>query len=174
MANTFIKIASVTVGSGGSGSMTFSSIPSTYTDLCIKISARGTQAAASHALTLRFNGSTTNYSGRELVGDGSAVSSGTRGVFGSAMYIGNIDGNSATANTFSNSEVYIPNYAGSANKSLSVDAVTENNATEAYATLLAGLWSDTSAITSIDLVSFAAHGNLMQYTTATLYGIKKN
>jgi hypothetical protein len=174
MANTFVKIASVTVGAGGASSMSFTSIPATYTDLCIKISARGTQASASHAFTLRFNGSTTSYSGLELVGDGSAVSSQTRGVFGSAMYIGNIDGNSATSNTFSNTEIYIPNYAGSTNKSLSIDAVTENNATEAYATLLAGLWSNTSAITSIDLVSFSGHGTLMQYSTATLYGIKKN
>ena len=175
MANTFVKIASVTVGAGGSGSMTFSSIPSTYTDLVIKASARGTQASTSHAFTLRFNSATTNYSSRELVGGGSgAPSSATRTTLGSALYIGNIDGDSATSSTFASTEIYIPNYAGSAYKSLSVDAVTENNATEAYATLLAGLWSDTSAITSIDLISFSGHGTLMQYTTATLYGIKKN
>ncbi len=175
MANTYIKIASATVGAGGSGSMTFSSIPNTYTDLVIKASARGTQASASHAFTLRFNGATTNYSSRELVGGGSgAPGSSTRTTLGSALYIGNIDGDSATSSTFASTEIYIPNYAGSAYKSLSVDAVTENNATEAYATLLAGLWSDTSAITSIDLISFSGHGNLMQYTTATLYGIKSS
>ena len=174
MATTYEAIATVTVGSGGASTMSFTSIPATYTDLVIKASARGTQTAASHAFTLRFNSATTNYSSRELVGDGSAVSSGTRGVFGSALYIGNIDGDSATASTFASTEIYIPNYAGSAYKSLSVDAVTENNATEAYATLLAGLWSDTSAITSIDLISFSGHGTLMEHSTATLYGIKNS
>lgn len=174
MPLTYKAIATVTVGSGGAASMVFTSIPQTFTDLVFKVSARGTQAAASHALTLRFNSSTTNYAGRELVGDGSAVASLTRGVFGTAMYVGNINGNGATSNTFSNTELYIPNYNSSAFKSVSVDGVSENNATEAYTTLLAGLWSDTSAITRIDLVAFASHGTLMQHTTATLYGIKKD
>jgi hypothetical protein len=174
MANTYVKIASVTVGAGGASSMAFTSIPATYTDLVIKASARGTQASASHAFTLRFNGSTANYSSRELVGDGGSVSSSARTTLGSALYIGNIDGNSATSSTFASTEIYIPNYAGSAYKSLSLDAVTENNATEAYATLLAGLWSDSSAITSIDLISFSGHGTLMQYSTATLYGVKSS
>ena len=174
MPDTFVKIASVTVGSGGASSMTFSSIPATYTDLLIKISARGTQASASHAFTLRFNSATTNYSSRELVGDGSSAGSSTRTTLGSALYIGNIDGNSATSSTFASTEIYIPNYAGSTYKSLSVDATSENNATEAYATLLAGLWSNTAAITQIDLISFSGHGTLMQYSTATLYGIKSS
>lgn len=175
MPTTYTKIASVTVGSGGAANMAFTSIPSTYTDLVVKASARGTQVSASHAFTLRFNGATTDYSSRELVGGGSgAPSSSTRTTLGSALYIGNIDGNTATSSTFASTEIYIPNYAGSAFKSLSVDAVSENNATEAYATLLAGLWSNTAAITSIDLISFSGHGTLMQYSTATLYGIKKD
>jgi hypothetical protein len=174
MPANYVLLEKITVGAAGASSVTFSSIPQTgYTDLIIKTSARGTQAAASHALTLRFNGSTTSYSGRELVGDGSAVSSGTRGVFGSAMYIGNIDGNSATSSTFSNTEICIPNYTSSNFKSVSVDGVSENNATEAYTTFLAGLWSDTAAITSIDLVPFASHGTLMPNSTFYLYGVAK-
>jgi hypothetical protein len=155
-------------------SVTFDNIPSSgYTDLKIVCSARGTQAAASNALTMRFNGATTNYSSRELVGGGSGTpASSTRTTLGSAMYVGNISGNSSTSNTFSNTEIYIPNYTSSStHKSVSVDAVSENNATEAYATFLAGVWSDNAAITTIDLISLAAHGTLMAGSTFSLYGI---
>jgi hypothetical protein len=170
MALQLFEIADATVESPQS-TITFSNIPQGYTDLFIKVSARGTQASTSNALTLRFNGTTTNYSGRELVGDGSSTASATRTTLGSALYVGNIDGNNATTNTFSNTEIYIPNYTSSNNKSLSVDTVTENNATEAYATLLACLWSNTAAITSIDLISLSSHGVFMTNTTATLYGV---
>jgi hypothetical protein len=173
MANTFELIASYTA-TGSVASIDFTSIPSTYTDLVLKISARGAQADVSHALTIRFNSATSNYSSKELVGSGSSVGTASRTNLGSAMYVGNIDGSSATSNTFSNTEIYIPNYAGSSYKSVSVDNVSENNGTEAYATLLAGLWSDTSAITSVSIVPLAAHGNLVQYTTAYLYGVKNS
>lgn len=170
MALQLFKIANTTV-SGSQSTVTFSNIPQGYTDLLIKVSARGTQAAASHALTLRFNSATTGYSTKELVGDGSAVSTQSRTTLGSAMYVGNIDGDSATSNTFSNTEIYIPNYTSSNNKSLTLDSVTENNATEAYTTFIAGLWSNTSAITTIDIIAFASHGLLMTNSTFTLYGV---
>jgi hypothetical protein len=153
--------------------VTFANIPqSGYTDLKVVCSARGTQADVSNALTIRFNGATSGYSTRELVGSGSAASSTSRTNLGSAMYLGNIDGNNATANTYSNTEIYIPNYNSTTiNKSISVDNVSENNGTEAYATLIAGLYSSTSAITSIDIVSLAAHGVLMSGSTFSLYGL---
>ena len=168
MPDTFIKIASVTVGSGGAASMSFSSIPSTYTDLCLKISARGTQSAAYATYTLSFNGSTSNRSMRQLYGSGSSVTSSTE-----PSNIGtDAVGANATANTFSNTEIYIPNYAGSTNKSLSIDGVTENNATEAYTELYAALWSNTAAINSVTLTPLS--GTFAQYSTATLYGIKSS
>jgi hypothetical protein len=171
MANTFTKIASVTVGSGGSASIDFTSIPSTYTDLCIKISARSTRTAyAQDDLYYKYNGSSTSLSGLQIRASGSAVISTTG--WTTYGYGGQIDSNSATSNTFSNVEIYIPNYAGSNYKSSSVDGVEENNATEAYANLLANLWSNTAAITSIALT--AAAGNFVQYSTATLYGIKNS
>jgi hypothetical protein len=73
-----------------------------------------------------------------------------------------------TASTFSNIEIYIPNYAGSTNKSFSIDAVGENNATAAYAGLVAGLWSTSSAITAISIASTTLFA---EFSTATLYGI---
>ncbi len=171
MANTFVKIASVTVGAGGAASMSFSSIPSTYTDLCVKVSSRSTRTAgAIDYVKMYFNGSTANGTTVALYGDGTAYS-GT-----DTKIIGSTSTNQNTANTFGSAEFYIPNYAGSTNKSVSIDAVSENNSgtTGNYnLNLSAGLWSSTSAITSITLES-AFGNNWMQYTTATLYGISKS
>jgi hypothetical protein len=167
MPNTFVKIASVTVGSGGAASIAFTSIPSTYTDLVVKISSRNTSSG--DWFHLNFNGSTANFSGRQLFGTGGGAFSYTK-TDGTEAFLNN--NSSTTASTFSNSEIYIPNYAGSANKSFSIDSVTENNGTTAYAVLYAGLWSNTSAITSL---TFTPNANtLTQYSTATLYGIKNS
>ena len=171
MASTFTKIAAVTVGSGGAASIDFTSIPSTYTDLCVKLSARYNDASVLGRF--RFNGDTgSNYSNRRLYGTGSSAASNSDSAQTSSYVFGLNDASNYTANTFSNAEFYIPNYAGSAYKSISIDAVTENNATEAYSTLQAGLWSNTAAITSLTI--YQDSGLFVQYSTATLYGIKNS
>lgn len=173
MATTYEAIATVTVGSGGASEIDFTSIAADWTDLLIKLSGRLSSAAFTQSITLRFNGSTTSYSSRNLRGSGSAASS-VNDVYGTdEMYIGEAPANSATASTFGNCEIYIPNYAGSDNKSVSVDIVTEDNATLAYAYLTAGLWSNSAAITSIKLL-LPNGGNFVQHSTATLYGIKNS
>ena len=166
MPDTFIKIASVTVGSGGASSVTISSIPSTYTDLCLKYSIRNT--STNPTVIALFNGSSSNFTRKYFVGSGTAVNSGSD----ASNYIGYGEISTDTANTFANNEIYIPNYASSNYKSMSVDNVTENNATTAYAYMGASLWSSTSAITSIDISMYG--GNLAQYSTLTLYGIKNS
>jgi hypothetical protein len=170
MATTFTKIASVSVGLLGASSIDFTSIPSTYTDLVVKLSARNTNASSIDSVGVKLNSNTSSYSFKQLYGTGSAAAS-----QGASTYPENyIDAATATASTFANYELYIPNYAGSTNKSMSIDAVTENNATAAYATLTAGLWSNTAAITGITLFSTTGGGNFVQYSTATLYGINKS
>lgn len=163
---TYFKIASVTVGSGGASSIDFTSIPSTYTDLCIKTSLRSAAASVNPGLLIKFNGSATGFTGRNVYGNGSSAAS----YSDTSGEIGTLAGNNATASTFGNAEIYIPNYAGSTNKSFSVDSVNENNATSASQYLYANLWSNTAAITSITLLS-GGSVNLLQYSTATLYGI---
>ena len=169
MPDTFIKIASATVGAGGAASMDFTSIPSTYTDLCVLLSARSTSSTFQGS-GLKVNGSTGNvYTYRRLEGTGSsAVSdSGTLDF----LPIGTIPGTSQTSNTFTNQLIYIPNYASSTTyKSISVDSVSENNATASYQQLIAGIYSANTAITSIKLEA----SNFAQYSTATLYGIKNS
>jgi hypothetical protein len=170
MADTFKKIASVTVGAGGAATMDFTSIPATYTDLVIKLSGRSARSAQqADNLFITFNSTTSGYTMRALSGNGAAASS----ISYSSRYASfAVDAAGSTANTFSNHEIYIPNYTSANYKSYSADSVSENNATAAQSDLVAGLWSNTAAITSISLLPEVS--TWVQYTTATLYGISKS
>ena len=156
-------IEHIEVGSGGAASIVFDLIPATYTDLFIKVSARSTRADVQDWYQLKFNTSSASFSGRNLY----AVV-GT-GVFSNTNLQIFIPSANSTSNTFGNGSIYLPNYASSANKSFSVDSVTENNATSAIPYLLAGLWSNTSAINEIELDCI--NGNFVEFSSATLYGI---
>jgi hypothetical protein len=173
MPNTFTLIASSTVGSGGAANITFSAIPSTYTDLCLVLSLRGAASADWADNLIKFNSTTANYTNKYVYGNGASALPGSNAYAGSGGYIGGAPASTNTANTFNNTIVYIPNYAGSTNKSYSVDAVAEANATTAYQHILAGLWSDTSVISSIVLVTDNG-ANYAQYSSAYLYGIIKS
>ena len=159
-------IQTVTVGSGGAASITFDSVVGTYTDLYLVCSLR-TTATGDPAAEIFFNGVTTNRSERSLEGTGSS----TRSFSTTQGYFGVINPNGATANTFSSHKIYIPNYAGGAAKSYSVDSVSENNATAAYQYTVAGLWNSTAAINEITIRRHSGTHDLMEHSTATLYGI---
>jgi hypothetical protein len=159
------------VGSGGAATISFSSIPSTYTDLVVKLSGRTNRTGDTNAdIGVTFNGNTSSYTLRDLAGTGSTTVSRTNPI-GTANF-GDIFATAAntTSNTFSNFEMYIPNYAGSTNKSVSIDTTNENNATSNWSLLVAGLWSNTSAITSITLTPLNSD-SFVQYSTAYLYGV---
>jgi len=166
MANTMTLIASSTVGSGGASSIDFTSIPSTYTDLCLKVSIRTAESQIYGAMYIKVNNSS---SGNTILlqGSGSGASSNSD----PTNLIDLFTGNSATANTFCNAELYFPNYAGSTNKSYSSDAVGENNASTSYMRLSAELVSNTAAINRLTIVQQAG-SNILQYSTAYLYGVK--
>lgn len=160
-------IETKTVGAGGAASIEFTSIPQTYTDLLVLISGRSTDAALYASTKVIFNNGTGNNS-YYLQGDGASVSSAT---FTAFM---NFDpGANATASVFGNVSLHIPNYAGSTQKSFSVEGVSENNASSGgtYQILTAGLWQNTAAITTITL-SMIFGSNYAQYSSASLYGIK--
>ena len=165
MPNTYTLLETITVGAAGASSVTFNSIPQTgYTDLVIKMSGRS--SAANNSISMAFNGSSASFTSRYLNGSGSATSSGSRTDFYQSAVI---DESGYTANTFGNTEIYIPNFTSANNKSFSIDGVTETNATLAYMTLIAGLWSNTAAITSIGISP--GSGNFAQYSTFSLYGV---
>lgn len=171
MAYTYSKIATVTVGSGGVSSIDFLAIPQNYTDLVLKVSGRSSGSNNYDNLWINFNGDTSNsYAERNLYGLGTGTPSSTNASSVAQSSKQYMNFASSTANTFGNLEFYIPNYTSGYYKSFSTDGVTENNAIDALAGFNAGLWSKSAPIVSIKLTPNS--GNFVQYSSATLYGIK--
>ncbi|MEI8286719.1 MAG: hypothetical protein WCG15_05410 [Actinomycetes bacterium] len=168
MANTYTLIEAKTL-STTTASVTFSSIPSGYTDILVKVSSRSADSGTD--IAIRFNGDTgNNYTFIRLYANGSTVStsaSTTTRLINNMMVQA-----SYTANVFGNGEIYIPNYTSSNYKSVSIDGVTENNDTTSFQAFTAGLWSSTSAINSITLISDG--GNIASGSTFYLYGISNS
>ena len=159
------KIATVTLGAGGSASIDFTSIPGTYTDLWLVVSSRNS-TTAEHCL-IGVNNSTANFTGRYLIGSTNAET----GTYG--RYLGNQMPTGANANIFSNASVYIANYAGSTFKSFSGEIVGYRVDRSSYTNGISGnLWSQTGAITSVQITNETG-ANMVQYSSATLYGVTK-
>ena len=159
---TYEPIATQTLASAAA-TITFSSIPSTYTDLRLVIFSIGTSAGTQFIL---FNSSVTGYSNTWLLGDGTSASSGR-----STSYP-RLDLNSQnTANaTPQLNTVDIFSYAGSTNKTcLMTSSADRNGSGLTYSQV--GLWQDTTAINRID-IKLSSTNTYAIGTTATLYGIK--
>ena len=160
MKKTLIQRIEVT-NPAGQASIEFTSIPATYTDLYLVFSLRDTSDTVAGLVTFNTSGGT--YTRRRLQGSGSTVMSDTAG----HDFTINVAG--FTANTFGSGAIYIPNYTSSNAKSYSSDSVSETNSTASYQRLNAGLWSGTSAITSVTMEPLV--GSWVQYSSATVYGI---
>jgi len=174
MALTYVAIATTTVGSGGAANIEFTSIPGTYTDLVIKLSGRSTASSDWEDMKISFNNSTTDaqYYWRAVYGySGSTVGSNQGNGNSNARLQGVVSAASATANTFGSWEMYVPNYAGSNQKSVSTDFASENNSAATLLGLATNLWNQTTAINRVTLTT-SSGSNIAQYSTATLYGIK--
>lgn len=174
MPATYTLISKVTVGAGGAATMQFTSIPQTYTDLKVVISARNTGTSGNELqILLDINGNSSAGSWRLLYGNSSGVFSGANSGY---LQPAHSTTTNTTANTFGNAEIYFPNYTSTTtNKSFSSDFVTENNLSTANSAILgfyANLWSNTNAITSLTLTSNIS--NFVQHSTARLYGIKSS
>ena len=154
-------IETVTLTSSAS-SIEFTSIPQDGVDLLLLTSLRSNRTGSSFdGVALQLNSSSSGFSYIRLNGDGIAIASNT-----SAFTLA--PAADVTANTFSNTAHLFSNYAVTQAKSFSADSVFENNATNAYQIIHAGLWSTTDAITSIQLAPNS--GTLFeQYSTASLY-----
>ena len=163
-------IATTTVGVAGASGITFSNIPQTYTDLLLKVSLRSITSGTYDAFGVYLNGVQSDRTRRALFGNGSTVSSNTS----TYRDLGVINGNTSTANTFSNIELYFPNYTSANFKSISSDSVWETNGTASDIAMFAGLWSSTAPITSILLDNASSGLSYMQHSSASLYGIKSS
>jgi hypothetical protein len=165
---TYTLISS-NVLTASAASVTFSSIPATYTDLVLRVSARDDSATVQQQFLLRLNGDTSSlYSITYLEGNGSAASSGNQ----AASYIGRtpVVGASATSNTFNNAEFYIPSYTAAQNKPISVFGASETNATAAQIDAIAGLYRSSTAISSLTALCAGA-AQFVSGSSFYLYGI---
>jgi hypothetical protein len=170
MANTYTLIEAKTLGST-TATVTFTSIPQTYTDLKLLVSSRSTLSANYNYLTVNFNGASTNWNYKVLYAVGSSAESASS----NATFIEYIwqPAANVTANSFGNIELYIPNYTSANYKSVSADFVSENNGTTGFILgLNAALWPNTAAITSITLGADGA--SLLSGSSFYLYGIKNS
>lgn len=167
MATTYTLINS-NVLSSSAASITFSSIPATYTDLELRISARGTSSALIRNTRFTVNG--TNTGSYTLLQGTNGAAASSRASAEAFLQSGITGAATATADTFSSHSIYIPNYAGSTNKPFSVFSAMENNsATDFYLEAYAGLQSQTTAITSITFAISA--NNYAIGSSFYLYGI---
>jgi len=164
------SIATTTVGSGGTSTVTFSSIPSTYTHLQIRMLARTSRSSLVDTIRITYNSDTTvsNYTYHELVGDGSSVAA--YGAGSDYNQLQGATGASASSNVFGVGVTDILDYANTNKyKTLRNLGGLDNNGSGRVA-FVSGLWINTSAISSITLT--ATSGTIQQYSSFALYGIK--
>jgi hypothetical protein len=164
--STYTPIATNTLGSA-SGSVTFSSISGSYTDIVLVANVQRATTAENPSLTLRFNSDTgTNYSMTNLVGSGSTASSSRQ----SSQNMMNFSyfSMASASNTFSTFILNMMNYSNSTTYKTVVgrsgDAAGGTQAT-------AGLWRSTSAITSVTITNDGSPTNFSAGSSWTLYGI---
>jgi hypothetical protein len=170
MPNTYTLISS-NVLSSSAASVTFSAIPSTYTDLVLKVSARSDTTQNNYFV--KFNSDTSNFNtGRVLYADGTTVTSDYFSAGVSVYNFGGANPSTYTSNTFSSSEVYIPNYALASIKQISTFNTQENNATLSRISVSANLYNNAAAIISLSIT--VAAGNFVSGSSFYLYGISKS
>ncbi len=144
-------------------SITFSSISQDYDELLIVASLRSNRSSDVSQFRVWLNEDTSNHTFRALYGRGSTVATST-------AVLGFASGNPATADTFASIKIHIPQYAESQPTSFSVDTVTENNGTIAFQSIAGALYSQSTAITSIEIADFEGTA-FRANSSATLFGI---
>jgi hypothetical protein len=164
MAATYTPIASITLGATVT-SVTFSSIPQTYTDLVLVVQAKTTSTGD---VRIRFNGdSGSNYSFTYLTGNGTAASSG-RGTNDTSA-LGNFNGQMTTTLGASNQILHFLNYS---NATTNKTILSRGNNASAGVDITVGLWRNTAAVTSITLGANGGFTTTYESgSTFNLYGI---
>jgi len=169
-AGAFDALGSVTVGSGGQSSITFSAIPNTYTDLEIRTLGRTVYAANSNSnVSIFYNGDTTatNYYSHYLYGTGSAAGAAANN---SALYSFQTPDDSVTTNVFGAAISVVKDYANP-NKNTTLRSLSgyDGNGSGIIAFTSTG-WTNTTPVNSLTIT--AQDGSWKAGTTISLYGVK--
>ena len=165
LVGAYDSIATTTLSSSQT-TITFSSIPSTYTHLQLRGIARST---GSSSMKLRINSDTgSNYSYHQLYGNGSTVSSNGYASF-TTMYIANLPVAADGANLFDGFVIDILDYANTSKYKTfrSLNGFDANGS--GYIALESDAWLNTSAVTTLE---FTTSVGIAQYSSFALYGIK--
>jgi len=170
--SSYESIATVTVGSGGSATIDFTSIPATYTHLQIRGIARLSAAYTAEEYGIRFNSDTgSNYSYHYLNGNGSSAISSAGASVNNIKTASILSGSSVTANTFGGIVIDILDYRNTNKyKVARVLGGTDYNG-GGNVGFSSGTWLNTNAITSVQVIS-GTGTNFAQYSQFALYGIK--
>jgi len=168
---SYESIATVTVGAGGSSSISFSSIPSTFKHLQLRGIARGNDAATDINAIFRFNSdSGANYSYHALYGTGSSAGA-YSGTSTGTNLVGRFTSGSSSASMFGVAVIDILDYADT-NKYKTIRALTGHDQNgSGYVALQSSSWRSTSVVSSITITDQDG-GNWVQYSSFALYGIK--
>ena len=168
------SIATVSVGSGGSASASFTSVPATYSHLQVRVFGRGTGTGNREYIAIRFNNDTaSNYWWHGLNGSGSAADAQESGATDTFVKAGfsTIPVSDAGANIFGSAVVDIFDYANTNKyKTTRAFAGQDQNNTSGRLNLVSGVWNNTTAVNRVDV--FLGSGNWSQYSSIALYGIK--
>jgi hypothetical protein len=155
-------IASTTVGSGGTSSIDFTSIPQTYTDLFIIMSARFSSQGNAR---ISLNSSTSSFTSRVMYSFGTNAPA----TYTDTNHLGRATDVNNQANNFGAMQVHLPNYRGSVSKPFSADAYAANY-NGGYIVLTGGVWANNTAISSLSLLP-PSGATFLENTTAYLYGV---
>jgi hypothetical protein len=172
---SYESIQTVTVGSGGSASVEFTSIPATYTHLQIRLLAEGIPASGSGPVSLDIvlnSDTSSNYAWHRIYGSGSGSGNADNATSTSYTLGGLISFNSSVDNIYGIGVFDILDYANTGKyKTLrSLSGYDANGS--GYLAFLSGLWRSTSSINNIKIYTNDRSYTFRQYSQFALYGIK--
>jgi hypothetical protein len=173
---SYESIATYTVGAGGSSTVSFSSIPQTYTHLqlrCVtRTSATGAGSWQSMVFAASYNSGATGYDNHYLYSDGTSAIAGTE-LLGNRINFGSTAGNGAGANLFGVCVIDILDASSTSKYKTIIGLDGYDNNGSGIAVIRSGLWQSTNAITDITLGPENFGGiTYRQYSTFALYGVK--
>jgi hypothetical protein len=166
--SAFDSLATFTVGAGGVASITFAGIPQNYTHLQLRLMAT-TPSSGQHNFEIRINGDTGgNYATHQMQGNGTSAIAGNQFSTNRYTFAGLM--NPTVGFPFGAVVDFLDYTNTNKNKVMRSLAGANNNAadTQARVGFGSGMWMNTNAITTIELIG----GDYGQYTSAALYGVK--
>lgn len=166
------SIATVNVGAGGTGTVTFSSIPATYSHLQVRFTCRGNDTSTDRAVYMQLNSDTgNNYAWHRVRADGATVSAGS-GTSLNYIFVGSLVDGGTSSNIFGAGVIDVLDYANTNKyKTARILSGFDKNGATGYLNFNSGLWQNTAAVNSISLF-YQGSVNTVQYSSFALYGIK--